>query len=149
MWFADTGELRPSPNRFAVKAGHDLSYVIRTRRSGIRLRSGLWEVALLAVGTGAGLYLAHRYNFFSTPGGAAVPRAITVDEGLLVGVLLLVGLAVIVLRRRVERLREAALQLATEEYVRTPEFQRALAGIVNRRKPEDTQMPPHAIAETK
>ena len=73
-----------------------------------------------------------------------MPRTIELDEGFLLAGLLAVGLAVFYVRRALERRNAAARLLATEEYVQTPQFQRALAAIGKPKNPGDAQRPAHA-----
>jgi len=116
-----------------------LAVVIRTKRSTVRFRSSLWEILILLGTLAVGVYAAYRFDFFRHK-GAAVSRTIQLDEAFVLVGVLAVGVALFYLRRILERKRAAARELTTEEYVQTPEFQRALAAIANP-KPGDTQRP--------
>jgi len=89
-------------------------------------------IAVLLVG----LYLAYEYDIFRRADGVVRLRSIELDEGLLLGGVMVLGLVVFAMRRRRESQREAAHQLTTEEYVQTPAFQNALTGMEKQRERE-------------
>jgi hypothetical protein len=123
-----------------------LGVVIRTKRSVIRFRSSLGDLCVLLAVLAAGVYLAYRYDFFHYR-HTAVPKMVELDEAFLLIGLLAVGVALFYLRRIVDRRRATSRELATEEYVRTPEFQRALEKIVKPKKSGDSQTPPRPVAK--
>ena len=103
-----------------------------------RFRNSLWELAVLVAVLLVGAYLAFEYDIFRRTDGVVRLRTIELDEGLLLGGVMAVGLVIFAMRRHGERLRYAADQLATEEYVHSPAFQKALSGMTKQREDEET-----------
>lgn len=98
-------------------------------------------LAVLLVGLG----LAYKYDFLRKASGV-VPRTIELDEALVLGGVLVLGFLGLSARRYAVRRREEVRLLATEEYVQTPAFQKALKRFVGRRPGEDAREQPPRTA---
>jgi hypothetical protein len=101
-----------------------------------RFRNSLWDLAVLVAVLLVGAYLAFEYDVFRRAGSVVRAKTIELDEGLVLGGVMAVGLVIFAVRRHGERLREAALRLTTEEYVQSPAFQNALSGMEKQRERE-------------
>jgi diguanylate cyclase (GGDEF)-like protein len=107
----------------------------RVRNFVIRYRTSLKDISVLIAVVLVGLYLAFEYDIFKNSDGVAVhERGIELDEALLLGGIMALGLLAFAVRRYVEQRREIALRLAAERQVRTLAFQDALTGLANRRQ---------------
>jgi diguanylate cyclase (GGDEF)-like protein len=105
------------------------------RNFAIRYRNSLKDVSILIVVLLVGLYLAFEFDIFSRSYGVAGhKKTIDLDEALLLGGIMTMGLLAFSVRRYVEQRREVALRLAAERHVRTLAFQDALTGLANRRQ---------------
>ena len=96
-----------------------------------------------------GLGLAYQYDFLRKASGVAVHRSVGLDEALILGGVLVVGFLGLSARRYAVQRREEVRLLATEEYVHTPAFQKALKSVLNPGKPGDQQAPPRPVANLK
>jgi hypothetical protein len=103
-----------------------------------RFRSSLWDLAVLVAVLLVGAYLMFKYDIFRGVGGVVRGKTIELDEGLLLGGVMALGLVVFAVRRLGERRRGAAGRLATEEYVQSPAFQKALSGMTKQREREES-----------
>jgi diguanylate cyclase (GGDEF)-like protein len=101
----------------------------------MRYRASLKDVSILIAVFLVGLYIMFEYDIFKNSDGVAVhERTIELDEALLLGGIMALGLLAFSVRRFMEQKREAALRLAAEQHVRTLAFQDALTGLANRRQ---------------
>jgi diguanylate cyclase (GGDEF)-like protein len=112
----------------AMKMSHLRSLLIRHRRS-IKDLSIL--VAILLVG----LFVAFEVDIFANEDKMTVhEETVELDEVLLLGGLLAVGLLVFAIRRYREQKQEAARRIVAEQHVRELAFQDGLTGLPNRRQ---------------
>lgn len=109
----------------------------QAKRSVAGSRNSLRDISILIVILVVGLYLTFEYDIFKSADGKVHARTIELDEGLMLGAVMAFALLAIGMRRYAVRKRDAVLRLATEEYVQTPAFQKALTGIANSRKSEE------------
>ncbi len=90
--------------------------------------------ALMAVLT----YICYAFDIFVTEGQvSSKEQTIELDEVLLLGVALAVGLLIFAGRRYLEQKKEMRLRQAAERHVRELAFQDPLTGLANRRQLED------------
>jgi hypothetical protein len=102
----------------------------------VRFRGSLRDLVVLVAVLLAGAYLAFEYDVFRRVDGPILLRRIELDEGLLLGAVMALGLVIVARRRRGDRQRDSARGLATEQYIHTPAFQKALSGMVKRGEAE-------------
>jgi hypothetical protein len=126
-----------------------LKFLIHSQGPAVRWRIGLRDFFVLLAVLVIGLGLAYKYDFLKKANGVAVHRTVEVDEALILGGVLVAGFLGLSARRYAVRRREEVRLLATEEYVQTPAFQRALKRFVGRRPGEDTREQPSASLEKK
>ena len=104
----------------------------------MRRRTSLKDISILIAVCLSGLYWTFELDIFKNSNGVSVhERTVELDEALLLGVIITLGLLVFSIRRYVEQKRETARRLAAEQHVRTLAFQDALTGLANRRQFDD------------
>jgi diguanylate cyclase (GGDEF)-like protein len=111
---------------------------VRIREFIIKNRTSLKDLSILLAVLLVGLYLTFEYDLFKNSDGVSVhERTIELDEALLLGGIMALGLLAFSIRRYVEQRRETALRIAAEQNIRTLAFQDALTGLANRRQFDD------------
>ncbi len=106
-----------------------------TRAFIIRHRRSIADLMVILVVVLVGLYLALEYDFFVEAGQeSSQQKTIQLDEALLLGAILAVGLLLLSIQRYLEQKRETARRVAAEQHVRELAFQDPLTGLPNRRQ---------------
>jgi predicted signal transduction protein with EAL and GGDEF domain len=121
---------------------------VRARSFMVRYRTSLKDFSILIAVFLVGLYLTFEYDIFKNSDGVAMhERTVELDETLLLGGIMALGLLAFSVWRYIEQRRETALRVTAEQHVRTLAFQDALTGLANRRQFDDalkaaTEAPP-------
>lgn len=103
-----------------------------------RQRANLRDICILIAILVVGLYWTFEYDIFKNGDGVSVHQhTIELDEALLLGGILVLGLLAFSMRLYVEQKREAASRRAAEQHVRTLAFKDTLTGLANRRQFDD------------
>jgi diguanylate cyclase (GGDEF)-like protein len=104
----------------------------------IRYRTSLKDISILVMVLVVALYLVFEYDLFKNSDGVAVhEKTIELDEALLVGGVMALGLLTFSIRRYVEQKRETDRRFEAEQHVRILAFQDTLTGLANRRQFDD------------
>lgn len=107
----------------------------RARNFIIRHRKSLGELSLIIAALAVGLYLAFDYDLFIMAGHAtAHEKTIELDESLLLGAFVSVGLLMFSAKRYWEQKREMERRTLAEQHVRELAYQDPLTGLANRRQ---------------
>jgi diguanylate cyclase (GGDEF)-like protein len=110
----------------------------RVRSFMTRHRTSIKDISMLIAVFLVGLYLTFEYDIFKNSKGISVQEeTFELDEVLLLGGVMALGLLIFSIRRYVEQRREADRRLAAEQHVRILAFQDALTGLANRRRFDD------------
>jgi diguanylate cyclase (GGDEF)-like protein len=104
----------------------------------LRHRISIQDLGMVLAAVLVLTYVAYAVDIFVTQGGAATgQRAIELDEALLIGAVLAVGLLIFAMRRYREQKREMARRIAAEGRARALAYQDPLTGLANRRQFEE------------
>jgi len=104
------------------------SFVIRHRRS-------IQDLSIILAILLVGLFIAFEVDIFANENTLTIHQeTVELDEVLLLGGILAVGLLVFAIRRNREQKRETSRRLAAEEQIRELAFQDGLTGLPNRRQ---------------
>lgn len=119
----------------ASKASDSRATRLRIRDFIMKHRVSLGDLGVIAAIVLVLCYLAFEYDIFVTEGSTPpAGKTIELDEALLVGAVLTVGLLVFSLRRYREQKQETALRLHAEREARELAYQDPLTGLPNRRQ---------------
>ena len=107
----------------------------RVRHLMIRHRTHIKDISILIAVFFLGLYWVFERDVFKNGDGVSVhEKTIELDEALLLGAIMAVGLLIFSIRRYIEQRHETARRVAAEQHARTLAFQDALTGLANRRQ---------------
>ncbi|MEE7565602.1 GGDEF domain-containing protein, partial [Xanthomonas sp. Kuri4-3] len=100
----------------------------------MRHRVSLGDLGVIAAVLSVLTYIAYAYDIFVTEGStSAAGQTVELDEMLLIGATLLLGLLIFSIRRYREQKREARRRTQAEQRVRELAYQDPLTGLPNRR----------------
>ena len=104
----------------------------------IRHRASLKDLSILIACFLIGIYLLLEYDIFrNSDGASAHDKTIVLDEALLLGAIVAIGLLIFSIRRYIEQRRETSRRTKAEQHVRILAFQDGLTGLANRRQFDD------------
>src|ERR1700733_7744522 len=112
--------------------------IARMRSFMTKHRTSLKDLSILIALILVGLYLTFEFDISKNSDGVSVhERTIELDDALLLGGIVALGLLAFSVRRYVEQRRETARRLTAEQHIRTFAFQDALTGLANWRQFDD------------
>lgn len=101
----------------------------------MRHRFAIRDLSIVGAGTLVALYWVYAVDVFeNAPGVSKQEATIELDEALLVGALLALGLLVFAWRQYVRQRQETARRIAAEQHARELAYQDGLTGLPNRRQ---------------
>ena len=104
----------------------------------MRHRLAIRDLSIIAVGALAALYFVYAVDVFANEGSVGPKvNVIELDEALLVGGLVTLGLLGFAVKQYVSQKREVARRIAAEQYARELAYQDGLTGLPNRRQFEE------------
>lgn len=104
----------------------------------VRHRTSLTDLGIVAAVVAVLAYLVFAYDVFVSEGRvSAAQQTVELDEALLLGAILLLGLLVFSIRRYREQKREARWRQQAERHARELAYQDPLTGLPNRREFEE------------
>lgn len=110
----------------------------RIRNFIVKHRFSLQDLGMLAAVIAVITYIAFEIDIFASASGASVKeRRIDLDEALLIGGVLAIGLLIFAMRRYFDQKREMARRIAAEARARELAYQDPLTGLANRRRFEE------------
>ena len=109
----------------------------RARSFIVRHRVSIQDLGLLLAVILVLAYIAFEVDIFMAEGSTPQQQKIELDEALLLGGILAVGLLIFAIRRNLEQKREMARRVAAERLARELAYQDPLTGLANRRQFEE------------
>src|SRR5580704_2854414 len=104
----------------------------------MRHRLAIRDLSIIAAGALAALYFVYAVDVFANEGSVGPKvNVIELDEALLVGGLVTLGLLGFAVKQYVSQKREVARRIAAEQYARELAYQDGLTGLPNRRQFEE------------